>query len=333
MTARNDVAGPASREIKVPLLRAWIERVGILPILMVVLLTVFGLGSEHFLTGRNISTILTQSVYLIMISVAQTLVLLTGGFDLSVGASVAFTSIMTSTVVLAYKTDPTTGIILGTLVGLGVATLIGAVNGAIVARFSVSPFIVTLAMMSVVNGVALIKSGGVPVFGLPAQFKETLFTARVAGIPVPWMVTILLVAIMFFVLHWTRLGRYWYAVGGNAEAARLSGVAVRWYLFLAYVVTGLVTGITGVMLTARVGSGEPNLGSTMPLESIAAAVLGGVSIRGGQGSLWGAILGAIFLVFLRNGMDLMGVSSYVQMVVTGSLLIFAIIVDRYIHRN
>lgn len=322
-----------AREVKVPFLRLWLERVGILPILMTVLFTVFWLGSEHFFTSRNIATILTQSVYLIIVSVAQTIVLLTGGFDLSVGASVAVVSIMTSKVLLAYKAAPVMGILLGSLTGLGVATLIGAINGAVISLFSVSPFIVTLAMMSVVGGASLMISGGVPVFGLPKQFSAALFTAKFLGIPVPWVVTILLVALMLFILLWTRLGRYWYAIGGNSEAARLSGVNVRGYLFLAYVVAGLVVGLAGVMLTARVNSGEPNLGSTMPLESIAAAVLGGISIRGGQGHLWGAILGAIFLVFLRNGMDLMGVRSYTQMVVTGSLLILAIIVDRYIHRQ
>lgn len=316
-----------------PWIRPTLERVGILPVLMVALLLVFGLNSKHFLTANNISTILTQTVYLVIVALAQTLVLLTAGFDLSVGSSIAFISIVTSMVLLGSSGGPAARSLLAATAGVTVGTAIGAVNGLIVALFGVSPFIVTLAMLSVMSGVALIVSGGVPIFGLPAEFKALLFTAKVAGLPVPWLVTAAIIALAYVTLYWTRLGRYWYAIGGNSDAAHLSGVPVRFYLFLAYTIAGLLVGIAGVLLTARVGSGEPNLGATLPLESISAAVLGGVSIRGGEGTLMGAVLGSFFLVLLRNGMDLTGVSSYAQMVVTGCLLILAIIVDRYIHNR
>jgi ribose/xylose/arabinose/galactoside ABC-type transport system permease subunit len=304
---------------------------GALPVLLIALLIFFGLSSEHFLTARNLSTVLTQTVYLTIVVIAQTIVLITGGFDLSVGASVSLISIVTGLTLL--NTGPEGGILLAVLAGAGIGVLVGAVNGAIVALFRVSPFIVTLAMLSIVSGMALIVSGGVPVFGLPSAFRSTFFTGRILGIPIPWIATLLVIAFAYLMLYWTRLGRYWYAIGGNESAARLAGVPLKAFLFLAYTIAGLFVGVAGVLLTARVGSGEPNLGANLPLESIAAAVIGGVSVRGGEGSLWGAILGAFFLVLLRNGMDLIGVSSYVQMLVTGGLLIFAIVVDRYIHRT
>lgn len=309
-----------------------LQRVGILPILIIVLFVYFGLRQPRFVSVINLYTVLTQSAYVIVITLAQTVVLLTGGFDLSVGSSVALTSIVVGQILVGHANSVGAGIVLGSLAGLGVGTAIGVVNGGLISLFSVSPFIVTLAMLSMAAGAALIQSGGVPVFGLPDAFAAMLSTGTLLGIPVPWLVTAVILAALYVVLNWTRIGRYIYALGGNMEAARLSGVPVRFYLWLTYILAGAIVGIGGVMLTARVGSGEPTLGAELPLESIAAAVVGGVSLRGGEGTLAGATLGAIFFVFLRNGMDLIGISSYVQMVITGLILILAIIVDRYIHR-
>ena len=305
-------------------------RVGILPILMVVLIVIFGVIEPRFLAWQNIRTVGIQSVYLIIVSVAQMIVLLTGGFDLSVGSSIALTSIVTGSVLIAVAPD-FAAIAKAAAAGVAMATLIGAVNGAVVSIFTVSPFIATLAMMSIASGAALVVSGGVPIFNFPPQFSDTLATGTFIGVPAPWIAVGFVVLLVYLLLSWTRFGRYLYAVGGNAEAAHLSGVPVRRSLFLAYLLAGALTGVAGVILTARVGSGEPNLGATVPLESIAAAVLGGVSLGGGEGTLLGAVLGAFFLVFLRNGMDLIRISSYVQMVVTGVLLIIAIVADRYIH--
>ena len=311
--------------------RSVVWQTGAPAVLMLVMLLVFGASSPHFLSRQNISTVLTQAVYLILVVIAQTIVLLTGGFDLSVGASVSLVSIVTGFVLL--NVGPGFAVPVAVAAGVGVAGLVGVLNGGIVSLFGVSPFIVTLAMMSVIGGLALIVSGGVPIFGLPDGFGALLFRGQLAGIPVPWVVTGLVIGLAYLMLYRTRLGRYWYAIGGNSVAAYLAGVPVRLYIFLAYVIAGIFVGIAGVLLTARVGSGEPNLGATLPLESIAAAVLGGVSLRGGEGSLWGAILGAFFLVFLRNGMDLVGISTYVQMIVTGLLLILATVIDRYLHRG
>lgn len=326
-TSRNDGGTSLIKKF----IRGSLRRVGVLPPLMIVLFLVFALTSDNFLTTQNLSTVLSQSVYLILVVIAQTLVLLTGGFDLSVGSSVSLISIVTALVLIG--SPPEVAVPFAALAGVGVGVLVGFINGVTVSLFRVSPFIVTLAMMSIIAGISLIVSGGVPIFTLPDTFQLAFHTGKIAGVPVPWFVTGLIILLAYIMLYWTRLGRYWYAVGGNPVAVYLAGVSVRFYLFLAYVVAGLFVGVAGVLLTARVGSGEPNLGGTLPLESIAAAVLGGVSVRGGEGTLLGAILGAFFIVFLRNGMDLMGISTYVQMIVTGSLLIFAIVLDRYIHHE
>jgi ribose/xylose/arabinose/galactoside ABC-type transport system permease subunit len=310
-----------------------LERVGILPILMVAMLLVFSVTSQYFWSLNNIDTILNQSVYLVIVAVAQMLVIITGGFDLSVGASLALVSIFTSMALKRHPGDPAAGIAEGVLIGIAVATVIGVANGLVISVCTVSPFIVTLATASIVSGYALIVTSGIPVFGIPAYYANVLYTGKLAGIHIPWLVAALVIVLLYLLIRYTRPGRYWYAIGGNAAAARLSGIRVRVFIFLAYVTAGLLVGIGGVLLTARVGSGEPNLGSTVPLESIAAAVLGGVSLRGGEGSVFGAVLGAIFLVLLRNGMDLMGISSYLELVVTGLFLIFAIVVDRYIHQR
>ena len=303
-------------------------RVGVLPFLLVALVILFGLAEHRFLSLSNLLNVGRQTTYLAIVTAAQMLTILCAGFDLSVGSSVALTSIVSSMVMVSIV-DPTTAIIVGILVGIGVATLVGLANGITIAVFRVSPFVVTLGMLSVAHGLALLVSSGVPIFNLPEQLNDTLGHGAIWGFPVPVVVAVIIIALIWVLLSRTRVGRYFYALGGNREAARLSGIAVRKYTALAYVLCGVLTGIAGIMLTARVASGEPNLGANLPLESIAAAVIGGVSLRGGEGSLIGAIFGAILIVLIRNGMDLMNISSYLQMVVMGCLLIFAVVMDQF----
>jgi len=180
------------------------------------------------------------------------------------------------------------------------------------------------------QGLALILTGGgLPIFGVPAYFVDILGYGKVLGIPVPVIVTILLVGVVYVILSWTRFGRYLYAMGGNREAARIMGIPIRRYTFLTYMIAGILVSIAGVMLTARTGSGEPTLGLPMTLFSIAAALIGGISIFGGEGKLYGAILGAITITLLRNGMDVAGIDSFVQMVIMGAILIMVLALDRY----
>lgn len=308
---------------------ASLRKTGALVPLTIVLIVVFGLSSKHFLTAHNFETIFSQTVYFVLVVLAQALVMIGGGFDLSVGASVALTSIVSSLLLLSVPAQVGLGV--AVLGGVATGTLVGAVNGLIVSTFRISPLIVTLGTASAVSGLALIITGGAPIFDLPPSFSGVLYRSSIAGVPTPWVITIAVLLVMHAVMYWHRQGRHWYAVGGNAEAAYVAGVPVGLSLFLAYTVAGALVGVGGVLLTARVGSGEPSLGGTLPLQSIAAAVLGGVSLRGGEGSIWGAALGALLLILLTNGLDVVGVSSYMEMIVIGGLVIFAMIVDRYLH--
>ena len=186
----------------------------------------------------------------------------------------------------------------------------------------------TLGMASVVFGIALSLTGGVPVYGMPDAFGSTFGFGRFFGVPSPIVVTVALIAVMYVVLNWTRLGRYLYAIGGNLKASRLSGINTRLHLFLAYVLCGGLATIAGLMLTARLETGEANIGASMPLESIAACVIGGVSLRGGVGRLSNVVLGAIFIGLVQNGMNLARIESYLQTVVIGVLLILAVVADQ-----
>jgi ribose transport system permease protein len=302
-------------------------KVGVLPFLLVALVILFSFGGERFMRLSNMLNMGRQVTYLAIISAGQMLTLLCAGFDLSVGSSVALTSVVTSMVMVSLV-SPAAGIVTGIAAGLATGTAIGMVNGLTIAVFRVSPFVVTLGMMSVAHGLALLLSGGVPITNMPLDFNLILGRGKVLGLSVPMLVAIILVVLIYVLLNRTRVGRYFYALGGNEEASRLAGITVKTYTFLAYTLCGTLVGIGGVMLTARVNSGEPNLGMALPLESIAAAVIGGVSLRGGEGGIIGAIFGAILIVLIRNGMDLMNISSYVQMVVMGCLLIFAVVMDQ-----
>ena len=304
-------------------------RVGVLPFLLLALVILFSVaGGGRFMSLSNLINMGRQSTYLAIVTAGQMLTIVCAGFDLSVGSSVALTSVVTS-LVLVYFSDPTTAIAAGVLASIGMATLIGLANGLTIAFFRVSPFVVTLGMMSVAQGLALLLSGGVPIFNLPPGLNKALGTGTVGGLPIPIIVAVAIICLIYVLLNRTRIGRYFYAIGGNQEAARLSGISVTKYTFLAYILCGTLTGITGVMLTARIASGEPNLGAALPLESIAAAVIGGVSLRGGEGGVIGAIFGAVLIVLIRNGMDMMNISSYLQMVVMGLLLIFAVVMDHF----
>jgi ribose transport system permease protein len=260
------------------------------------------------------------------------LALFTGGFDLSVGTILALTSVvgaMAMAAAYAAMPDaPLVAIALGALAGIGAGTAIGLCNGIGVAAFGVSPFIMTLGMSSVGFGIALFLTGGVPVYGMPQEFGDIFGFGTLLSLPVPIWVAAILVVLTFVLVNWTPLGRYFYAVGGNAKAAQLSGINTRKTLFITYVLVALLTSISGVLLTARLDTGEANIGASMALESIAACVIAGVSLRGGLGRVENVVLGALFIVLVQNGMNLARIESYLQTVVLGLLLILAVIADR-----
>jgi ribose/xylose/arabinose/galactoside ABC-type transport system permease subunit len=301
---------------------------GLLPVLLVIMVVVFAVAEPRFLAMDNLENIGRQSVYLLLITMAQMLVLLCSELDLSVGATVALVSVITALTMSTVAGGGTSAIILGVAAGLGVGLLVGLVNGVVVACFKVPSFMVTLGTTSVATGAALLLSDGAPVTGIPLAFSDTLGTGVFLGLPVPLIVAGLVAIAMYVVLYWTTLGRNICAVGGNADAAKVAGIRVNWVLISAFLLCSGLTALSGILLTARVASGEATLGTSFVLLSIAAAVLGGTSLFGGEGRLGLVILGVVFIGVLSNGMNLMRVSSYVQQLVIGVVLISAVALDR-----
>jgi ribose transport system permease protein len=304
---------------------------GVLPFLLAIAVLVFALTSSQFLTPQNLANLLRQSVYLILVSLGQMLALVTGGFDLSVGTILAITSVVSASVmsmVVAANPDAVwLAIAAGACAGMAAAAVVGAVNGVGIAYFGVSPFIMTLGVQSVGFGVALFLTGGVPVSGIPDRFGDIFGFGSVLGVPVPIAITAVVIGLFWLLLDRTALGNYFHAVGGNAKAAALSGIDVQRVLMFAYLLCAALVSIAGLLLTARTNSGEANIGGNAALESIAACVIGGVSLRGGVGRVGSVVLGAIFIGLVQNGMNLASVGSYLQMVVLGVLLIVAVIAD------
>ncbi len=307
-----------------------------LPVLLVLAIVIFALTAEQFLTAQNLVNMLRQSVYLILVSLGQMLALVTGGLDLSVGTILAITSVVGATVMSnLYAASPDaawTAVIVGSLCGLLAGTAVGLINGIGIAFAGVSPFIMTLGVQSVGFGLALYLTGGVPVSGLPAEYGEVLGFGDILGVPTPVLAVIVCVALFYVLMNRTAMGNYFLAVGGNPKAAALSGVNVRRTLLWAYLLCALVTAVSGVLLSARLESGESNIGGTVALESIAASIIAGVSLRGGIGRVENVVLGAIFIVLVQNGMNVAGIGSYLQMVVLGALLIVAVVSDQIRHR-
>lgn len=311
-------------------------KVGVLPFFLFIALVVFTLLSPRFLTGQNLVNVARQSVYLVLVSMGQMLVLISGGFDLSVGTSIALTSVVSALGMVffagMFPEMIWLAIALGAMLGFGTALMVGLVNGIGVAYFEVSPFIMTLGVSSVGAGLALFLTGGVPVSGLPFAFGDTFGFGRVFNIPVPVIIALVCIIIMWVFMSRTRLGTQIYAVGGNIKAAHLSAINTKRTLMISYMICAFIASLTGLLLTARVETGEANLGSSIALESIAACVIAGVSLRGGIGRVENVVLGGFFIVLVQNGMNLAQVSSYMQMVLLGLLLILAVIFDQFRYR-
>lgn len=305
-------------------------RIGVLPLLMVVAIIVFTVLSDNFLTLDNLHSALRQNSYIIIATMAQFIVLLTGGFDLSVGAMTALVSVTTAMSMssVAESNSPWSAVIAGLLTGIAVGLGAGLVNAIGVAFLKINPFIMTLATASIFAGLALKLTSGVPVYGMPAEFSDAFGFGDLFGVGVAvWIAALVAVALWAF-LRYARPGRHIYAVGSSPHAARLSGVSETKILILAYVAAGGLVAIGSILLTARIETGEANIGSSLPLQTIAAAVIGGVSLRGGAGRVLDAVLGAIFIGIIVNGMNLAEITSYYQMMVTGAVLAIAVVADR-----
>lgn len=288
---------------------------------LVALCLLLSIVTPYFFTVSNILNVFEQTAINATIAVGMTLVILTGGIDLSVGSIVALSGIVLGTL-LKEGIPPAAAVPLGLVVG----TACGGLNGLLVTKGRLPPFIATLGMMSVARGLALLLTDGRPVSGFDAGFRW-LATGRILFIPVPVIVTALVYLSAHFVLTRTRHGRYVFAIGGNEEAARLSGVAVSFHKTMVYAWSGAMSGLAAVLLTARINSAQPIAGIMYELDAIAATVIGGTSLLGGQGSLGGTLVGALIMGVLRNGLNLLGVSSFLQQVVIGLVIIGAVLLD------
>ncbi len=280
--------------------------------------------SPYFFTVRNLFEITVQAAVIALIAVGQTFVILSKGIDLSVGAILA-ASAVTSTMVM----DAGYGLAAGVIAGIVVGAFFGAANGVAVGYMRIPPFVATLGMMGIARGYALIITEGIPIFRVADGF-EILGQGRIWGVvPVPTIATLGLYAIGVFVLLRTRLGRYTVSIGSNEQATKVSGVNIPLYLILIYGLSGVTAGIAGLTEASRIGSGQPAGGVGYELDSIAAVVIGGTSLFGGQGSLIASWIGALIIATLRNGLNVLGVYAFWQLVAIGAILIAAVYIDNW----
>lgn len=311
--------------------RRHIDKLGNQAALLLLLLameTGFGLVQPRILSPSNVVNVLHQASYLLVLTTAQTLVILTRGFDLSLGTTVSAVSVVSALVLTGFGDEPPGWVlVLGIAAGLGFAGCVGLFNGVLVAWIGVNPFIATLASLNICLGLATTISGGKPVFGVPDGFSTLMNDGTILGVQVALWIAATVLLLGWFVLTRTVFGRAIYLIGSNPRAAAVAGLPARLYLSGAYLICSLLAGLGALMLTARTGSGEPNLGGSLMLQSIAAAVIGGTSLRGGTGGVAAALLGTFFVTALSNGMDLLPISGYVQMIALGIVVIFATALD------
>lgn len=280
----------------------------------------FSVASQEFLSMSNLSNIIRQVSINGILAVGMTFVILTGGIDLSVGSVMALTGTIMAGMMINYGMPPIAAILIGMLLGAA----IGFINGTFTAYAKIPGIIVTLAMMEMARGAALLYTGGYPLSGLPSSYSFIGQGYLFGVIPMPAVIMVIVFVIAYIILNHLPLGRYIYAIGGNEEAVRLSGIKVKKIKALVYVFSGITAGIAGVIMTSRLSSGQPMAGEGYELDAIAAAVLGGIAISGGRGHIFGTFLGALLLGVLSNGLNLLGVSPYVQRVLKGAIIIGAI---------
>lgn len=300
----------------------------LLPLGGVVMVLGFAAVDPVILSGGNLYNILVQASYLMVFALAQTIVLITRGFDLSLGTCVSAVSVATA-IVLSSGDGGAGGLLLGVGAGVGLALVIGAVNGWMVTVLQVNPFIATLGMLNVCLGIASTLSSGRPVVAGSEAFTTIFYQGTVFGLPAPVLWAGGSLIVLHFVLRHTVFGRSLSLIGGNTRAAYVAGLPVRRTITAAYVLCAVLAALGAMLLTARTGSGEPNLGGNLTLESIAAAVVGGASLRGGVGGISAAILGALFVTALSNGMNLTRLDGNVQTIVLGCVIVGAVFLDRF----
>lgn len=301
-----------------------------IPTLVLIVLCIFSaLMSDRFISSANITNILLQASVLAVVTIGMTYVIIGGGFDLSVGSVVALAGCIAAEVML--HSGIFAGLIAGTLSGV----IVGIINGYVIARVGVSPFIATLGTMVLIRGIVLLITNGSPIVGeegLPEAFVA-FGTARLYGVPYLVIAAVAAFIVFSWILHRSAFGTRIFAVGGNREAAFLSGVPVNRITISTYAICGLTAAIAGVMLAARLQSGQPTAGEFYELTAIAAVVLGGAALQGGEGKLYKSMIGVLIMTILTNSLNLMGVDSYWQRVAVGLVIVLAAAADQIRHNH
>ncbi len=287
-------------------------------------------AAPNFFSASNLVNVVRQTSFPAIVAVGMTFVILTAGIDLSVGGVIAFAGVVGCLILVRPGLAPAWALMLGIGAGVAVGTAVGIINGIAVTRFRLPPFIATLAMWFIAGrdgGLAFIITGGEPVYNLPTSFT-LLGAGAIGGIPIPIIFMVVAVIAGHIVLTRTTFGRHVYAVGGNEEAAWLSGINVARVKLAVYIISGTLAGLASMILAARLASGDPKTGMGMELDAIAAVVVGGTSLFGGKGSVLGTLVGALIMGVLNNGLNLLNISSYWQPVVKGGVILLAVLIDQ-----
>lgn len=303
----------------------------IIHIAFVIMLIGLSVFTDSFLTSKNIINVLRQATVVGVLAMGMSYVIIAGGIDLSVGSTMA----LASCVAAAYST--TNGALplpVALIIGCVVGMIVGAVNGVVVSYLGVVPFIATLGMQYVVRGMALVYTGGRPINALTTAYTDIGKGYLFGWLPIPVVIFAITALIAWFFLSKTQFGRYVYAIGGNEKAALVSGLRVKLIKFSTYVINGFTAALAGIILSARVAVGSPSAGESYDLLAITAVVVGGTSNQGGTGGIGASIIGVLIVTVLNNGMDLLGISGYYQKIVTGAVVLLAVIIDRNnVNRN
>jgi D-allose transport system permease protein len=324
-TLQDAVAGKPARKLDFASL--W-QSYGTMSILVLVLVLSSLLSPEYFLTRSNLVQILVQSSVMVLLACGVFFTILIAGIDLSVGSMLALTGMVTAKLMIA-GCPFWMAILLG---GLLFGAVLGAINGLLVNVTQLHPFIITLGMNAIYRGLTLIISDARSVFGFDRRFVN-LVSGQLMGIPVPVIITVLVVAALYFLAQFTKLGRNIYALGGNAQAAWFSGINIKAHTFIVFVLSGLCAGVAGIVTTARTGAAEPNAGFGFETFAIASAIIGGTSFFGGRGRITGVVIGGLLIGVISNILNLMNVQSYYQQIVMGALIIVAVTVDKLFTRK
>lgn len=290
-------------------------------IALVLMMIILGVMNEYFFSAYNLLNIGRQVSIIAIIAVGMTYVIITAGIDLSVGSVMALSSCLAAGAMRVSGSG-----ISGILVGLATGLACGLFNGICVGLMKISPFVTTLAMMAISRGLALVYTQGHPITGLPMDFRW-IGVGYIGSIPFPIILAVVILIIGHLILRHTRYGMYVYGLGGNERASYLSGINISVVKIITYSIAGLLAAVGGLVLTARLDSGQPTLGSGYELEAIASAVIGGTSLAGGQGSIGGTIIGALIMGVLNNGLNLLNVSSFWQQTARGIVILLAVSID------